>query len=73
MLARREVIDYTDARAKADLADDGRAVIAPLLPGSGRCWVCLEQPKAAETHVTGCALCRPCVVQVVAALIGARP
>jgi hypothetical protein len=73
MLARREVIEYGDEQAKADMADDGRSGLARFLPDSGLCWSCIEQSAVATTHITGAALCRPCVVQLVAALIGAKP
>jgi hypothetical protein len=46
----------------------------PVLPAPSpqHCWMCLQEPSAVGSHVTGASICRGCLAQMVTAALGVR-
>ena len=69
-LARQVVPGYSADDFRRHLADDGHETIVPLLYGTRRCWFCLADEVVAQSHVTTVGMCRRCLSQIAAKLIG---
>lgn len=72
LLARKEVLGYSDAQFAADMHDTGTLALAGQLAGTPTCWFCMARPGVIASFLTGISLCSECVAESAASAILGR-